>query len=117
FSARATFFLPNLCRWPLPKETSNKKKSKMVGRLPECSGQTPFFIWSPENAKTANDLSRVVLWNGFLIPGDSSQAIEKTWVGDFSDLDRVRVLILGHHGSRTSTSHALLSQLTRLKMA
>lgn len=49
-----------------------------------------------------------------LIPGDSPKSEEKKWN---SEIYSSRILILGHHGSKTSTSKMLLDSLKNLKMA
>jgi len=49
-----------------------------------------------------------------LVPGDSPKSEEKKWRADFSN---ARILILGHHGSKTSTSKWLLDKIGNLKMA
>jgi competence protein ComEC len=64
---------------------------------------------------TSNDLSRVFQWKNILIPGDSPIKQERIW-GHNSDT-RSQILILGHHGSRTSTSDTLLNHLPNLKFA
>lgn len=68
-------------------------------------------------SKKKNDLSLVFLEPRaqVLIPGDSPQKQEKKWLHNLHQ--QVRILVLGHHGSRTSTSNALLSRLPRLQMA
>ena len=43
-----------------------------------------------------------------LIPGDVSEEKEREWVRYWRHELRAEVLLLGHHGSRTSTGHALL---------
>ena len=76
--------------------------------------------------KTANEVSRVfVIEKTILAPGDSPQKAEKYWapqlavhqINQTPDQNRIRILVLGHHGSRTSTSAALLSRLPHLNAA
>ncbi|MBK7961611.1 MAG: hypothetical protein IPK04_10715 [Bdellovibrionales bacterium] len=45
--------------------------------------------------------------------------MEKIWAANLTNLEtkQIKVLILGHHGSKTSTSEALLQRLPRLKFA
>ena len=43
-----------------------------------------------------------------LIPGDVSERKEREWVRYWRDELRATVLVLGHHGSQTSTGHAFL---------
>ncbi len=62
-----------------------------------------------------NSQSRVFTYNKILIPGDSLSKQEKIWSNN-SELKKVRIIILGHHGSNTSTSSALLSRLKNVKM-
>ncbi len=49
-----------------------------------------------------------------LFPGDSTRSEEKFW--DLSEVLQLRILILGHHGSLTSTSVKLLDRLVRPRM-
>ena len=72
--------------------------------------------WFPQTGKTSNDFSIVSLEEQFLMPGDSPIKQEKIW-SRLMKIHNVRVLILGHHGSRTSTGEELLQQLPRLKLA
>jgi len=63
-----------------------------------------------------NESSIVYRHGSFLFPGDSTQKNEKVWIKKLN-LDNVNFLLLGHHGSRTSTSDELIKQLPKLKMA
>jgi len=67
--------------------------------------------------KKRNESSTVLEVNNFLIPGDSPIPQEKKWLKNISDKNKIHFLILGHHGSRTSTSEALLKKIPDLKMA
>ncbi len=51
-----------------------------------------------------------------LIPGDSTKQQEEIWSDYLSGSGRLKWLILGHHGSQTSTSPALLAKLKHLKI-
>ncbi len=51
-----------------------------------------------------------------LIPGDSPTSEENIWQQN-SEIKKVKGLVLGHHGSRTSTSFDLLNHLQNLKWA
>lgn len=72
--------------------------------------------WIPQTGKTSNDFSAVHTSDGFLLPGDSTVKQEKHWA-QILKLQSIRVLVLGHHGSRTSTSTDLLQKIPDLKMA
>jgi competence protein ComEC len=76
--------------------------------------------------KTANEVSRVfVIEKTILAPGDSTEKAEKYWapqltfhqINQTPEQNRIRILVLGHHGSRTSTSAALLSRLPHINAA
>jgi competence protein ComEC len=77
----------------------------------------PFSHWNGAIDKTANASSRVILWRGILMPGDSSRDQEKYWVRAIKNLSRTRILILGHHGSATSTGEDLLRTLKNVRVA
>lgn len=66
-------------------------------------------------SENSNDLSRVAQWRTFLIPGDSTLKAEAHWISAITS--KISTLVLGHHGSKTSTSVALLKSLPQLKMA
>ncbi len=111
-----------LVKWPEGAPSEYKmKKLKTISlcppeslRLWESSEKTLFHT---QKASHSNDLSEVVFSKDFqtLIPGDSPKTQEKKWAA--STPSSGRGLILGHHGSRTSTSSYLLDQLPDLKWA
>lgn len=117
FVGRAKYWLPNICRAELPAGTPKAKKLAMVKRLKECGFEMPFAQWRPEGARTSNDASSVIAWNGVLVPGDSSKSAEELWVEELPEILRTHLLLLGHHGSRTSTSARLLNRLPQLRMS
>lgn len=73
--------------------------------------------WSPTDAQSSNDFSNINLDHGFLMCGDSPVKKEKIWSHELPHIFETKILILGHHGSRTSTSEELLYHLPNLKMA
>lgn len=117
FAARATRALPGACVLLAPVGIATARKTALMARLPPCGRRAPFASWRDAGARTANAQSRVVWWDGVLVPGDSTLAEEKFWVRDFRRLRETRVLVLGHHGSRTSTSRLLLDGIPFLKAA
>lgn len=74
-------------------------------------------VHSPRETQSSNDSSQIVYSKTFqtLIPGDSTKKQEKIW--RFKTPSTAQGLILGHHGSRTSTSKELLQTLPNLKWA
>jgi competence protein ComEC len=132
FVGRSAQYLPNRCLVLGPLGTSSAKKMKAVLALPHCAEETAFH-WQelthlapplslPEKGAkkskvSSNELSHVVLAeNRYLIPGDSDARAEKVWDRSPS-LPLTKWLLLGHHGSRTSTSEDLLSRMPNLKVA
>lgn len=126
-----------LARWPswstcialAPHGKSSKHKMKMLEQFSNCAEngsavkstakQNLVRQWSPDSSikqKDTNSASHVIQYAQFLIPGDSPRAQELQWKNT-SWVPQSKVLILGHHGSRTSTSKELLEQLPRLTMA
>lgn len=113
--------LPKVC-WesqPLYRpKTSLTEKIRTI-HLPSCSATENSNVqsWTPLNYKSMNDSSSVFLDQNVLLPGDSSTAQEKNWSQILNKINQTEVLILGHHGSRTSTGVSLLSQLPKLKFS
>lgn len=70
----------------------------------------------PEQIKNSNDSSVIfIIKNKILIPGDSSSHMESFWVPLIQE--PIQILIMGHHGSKYSTSSFLIESLPSLKMA
>lgn len=75
------------------------------------------FALRPMKRKTSNDLSRIFALDDILLPGDSVARAERVWARSLRARPPIKVLVLGHHGSRTSTSIELLRELPYLKQA
>jgi competence protein ComEC len=88
--------------------------------IPQCQNREEYKSWQklkpPKNIriKDYNFHSEVVHFKKFLFTGDASQKAEKYWAGQIINNDLIKVLILGHHGSKTSTSKLLLNNLPKL---
>ena len=113
--------LPKLCwreldhtRLPTNKAPRKIPLCTPVSDLNSATDQTRIF--NPTDFSNKNDSSKVYRFKNVLIPGDSSKKMEKTWV-KVIDQKKLNYLLLGHHGSRTSTSDLLLQQLPQIKMA
>lgn len=118
FAPRLSRILPNHCLALRPLGPASLKKTRAVDSMAKCElPNLPFTVWSPKRGRDSNSLSHVVLWWDILIPGDSGRTEETLWVRELKNLERVKLLILGHHGSRTSTSSELLFRLPQLKQA
>ncbi len=111
--------VPHVCWLNVPQMKTAKKSALEVENLKviPCIFRPIFEAWYPDQFLTTNDSSSVFRDGSYLIPGDSPLNKEKIWVRKMKKLRLVNTLILGHHGSRTSTGVELLSHLTNLKLA
>ncbi|MGZ3692412.1 MAG: ComEC/Rec2 family competence protein [Pseudobdellovibrio sp.] len=111
--------LRQLCWQQKPSYDAEKTSVEKIEalKIPFCRQALPFGshlnIWTPLFANSTNESSNVFIDGTVLAPGDSPQVKEKLWVRE-TDLKNVKVLILGHHGSRTSTGVDLLQALPSL---
>lgn len=91
--------------------------------IPMCSTATSTILWKPTltsvfRKKFSKNDSSIVAWDeGVLAQGDSPIRQENIWSHKLSQLTKTKVLILGHHGSRTSTGPQLLQKLPHLQFA
>ncbi len=125
FALKASKRLENFCvaakpRGPCPSE----KKRRDFLSLPDCHLKNSFDLEEifqiPLGAQhlTSNDYSRVFEYQHWaIIQGDSPKREEKIWKRSVTSSSEIKVIVLGHHGSRTSTSSGLLERLPNLKMA
>lgn len=100
----------------------NLKKDRYLQKLKVCSKKNDEAVrkvFTPQSHKlTENESSHIFIANDiFLVPGDSTSKMEKKWIRKIDNSLRIKTLILGHHGSLTSTSQALLQRLPNLKVA
>lgn len=118
-------FLGNLCIAIRPLGFATSKKMKLINSFPVCPAYSTHEmpkIWQPLNKRNSkskadsNAKSQVMLTRDILLPGDSTTDQEKLW-SRLPWIKKTRILVLGHHGSRTSTSQELLVALPNLKMA
>ncbi len=126
--------LKNLC-WRVRPENSDLNESI---RIPNCaqgrsersvqfiSSRPPIFsnrsvktdqiirITGDCGSKKRNRCSSIFKVGKTLLPGDSPTSIEQIWKTQLRNRKSITKLLLGHHGSATSTSEALLDQLPNL---
>lgn len=94
---------------------------KKVGALTisNCSNnifeEINFFNVPFKHQKDDNKNSQIIQIRNWVIPGDSPISTEKKWLKEKPNIKKVSVLLLGHHGSKTSTSSDLLEKLPNLK--
>lgn len=101
---------------PSWKALSSKKVYRGPLHLCPNQNQDSLVFFLPRFKKTKNDnLMRQILYlNSWLIPGDAPMSLEKEWLRQKPQLSSISKLVLGHHGSKTSTSTSLLAKLPNL---
>ena len=111
-------FSQNLCLGLRPLGSSSRFKERILQHILKCpSLPQEMEIFSPGLSKVSNEQSHIVVYKKFLLPGDSTEKMEAQWIPALKSLSQVKILLLGHHGSKTSTSSDLLRKLPNLKMA
>ncbi len=128
FAPHAQKTLSSTCVAHWPAGPHAKYKQKYMKDLSPCASTVQPELaelkraskarWLKPQRASPNASSRVfVLARSILLPGDSTDAEEKAWAVNEDRLSGVRLLVLGHHGSRTSTSEKLLKSLPQLRQA
>lgn len=93
---------------------------RVTKKIPLCKNtltKNSQRLFSPDHFKNKNDSSKIYRYKSVLIPGDSSQKQERIWSKTIENPKVFKILSLGHHGSKTSSSDFLLNKLSNLKMA
>ena len=127
---------PSTClTHPLEKPESSNKKIKtspkiQKNRIKPCLQHQveQFKTWQPSVEEVrgrrqpplkinTNDLSRMGFIDQILIPGDATRRSERILVRQRPfDFSKIKILIAGHHGSRTSNGPEILSALSTLEL-
>lgn len=120
FFSKLALWLPKTCvANPPGGSTKSLTKKNMIYAALKCvKPNTEKFLEFSNNINydSTNAASRVFQLKNFLLPGDSPIPMEKIWIHKLL-IQKVTTLILGHHGSRTSTGNMLLKNLIALKTA
>lgn len=94
-------------------------KMKVTGiKTCDLDKQNEFDWYVPLQNKFDSDdnkKSQIVQTSNWLIPGDAPQKNEHGWLTLKHKVEQIRYLLLGHHGSRTSTSNELIERLSNLR--
>lgn len=102
---------------PSHPRMSRRKRAFLEG-FPPCPPQFDSRIrevhWS-ERGRSSNAQSRVLIFDDFLLPGDSPTSEEKKWAPQLRG--PIKTWILGHHGSKTSSSDSLFNRMRGVRMA
>ncbi len=88
--------------------------TKIIGEdLSLSFGDTNLTIFAPVSPNSGNESSMCILFRtkncDILIPGDRGAAAEQQLL-KYYELPKLEVLVVGHHGSKHSTTEALLAQ-------
>lgn len=115
--ARSQAQKAHLCLMDTVPTSVSPRKLQMLSPIPQCQGTPHSAVQRLYRArfKKRNESHAYVVAKSFLVTGDSDKNIEHLWAN--TNLPHIHYLLLGHHGSRTSTSEQLLSYLPRLRMA
>lgn len=100
-----------------PHTVTKRTTKTLLQKIPPCSAVGGIQTLDLDFFKNSNESSRIISAETILLPGDSTIRMEKSWCFLMKGLEKIKILLLGHHGSRTSTSQELLNHLPRLKMA
>ncbi len=104
---------PELCLYKFPLKIKSARNQKIFNRLKVCPTMNDVTeVEWPRKGKTANDLSRVFYlpYAQTLFPGDSTSGEEKRWAPKTKNLT-IKWWLLGHHGSKTSSSEILIKNI------
>ncbi len=110
--------LPQVCIAQMPGGVGSESKVRLLKSIPVCSKKN-FTVQTllAYDAKSTNANSNVFVQRDILIPGDSPTSQEKLWLHQLNAPLKIHTLILGHHGSRSSTGLPLLEHLPQLRLA
>lgn len=112
-------FTSTICIAIKPSTKTSERKKNLVNQWPSCKDSNwkkDVDVWTPTLSRSSNESSSVFGFQHFLIPGDSPLSQETHWKSK-PWITRKQVLLLGHHGSATSTSEALLKALPQVHMS
>lgn len=119
FAERASQKLSQFCVASMPGGVGGERKMEVFSHFKKCNSEEENIdelkFERDSKRNSTNDSSRIYEFQNALMPGDSTQREERIWLQQIKE--KISVLILGHHGSRTSTSEKLLLALPSLKLA
>lgn len=104
----------NSC-WQDPFHPAIALPTEMMTCFSKHNLQIESYYPNSKSHLSKNESSIVYRNRNFLFPGDSTVKMEPLW-SKAMQLQSVKYLLLGHHGSQTSTSEQLLRQLPNLQM-
>lgn len=108
----------------IPKEIASGWTKTAFFQASSLHSLSPLHFRNKRNRKSLilnekrdnNLLSQIFHSHQWLIPGDAPQTTEKQWLSRTPNPEEQKItkLLLGHHGSKTSTSLELLQKLPQL---
>ncbi len=114
----------HLCIVTQPRGFASYKKKAWLKKIPSCHSvlkshpvkKVHFSIKTNKKDPSQNTFSHVfIIANQILVSGDSPKEQERRWLYQIPSPSSIKFLLLGHHGSYTSTSSELLKKLNRLQ--
>lgn len=121
---KVRYLFDSVCLLNRPYSNISERKKHLLEKLKKCNKQPlstriPVFkIPHSTVSKNSNSQSQIYISKKtVLIPGDSPINEEYKWMHLIPQPELIKILILGHHGSRTSSSKNLLDHLKNLKVA
>jgi competence protein ComEC len=119
FIRRAQKSLPDICIAQKTADKLSRKKQFLLQPLPVCPSLPQEVVQiTRAQFKKNNESNSYVIEKKILITGDAPQTQEREIVKNIANQKKeIQFLILGHHGSRTSTGRALLRELSHLHLA
>ncbi|GIL16558.1 MAG: hypothetical protein BroJett040_03090 [Oligoflexia bacterium] len=109
----------NSCLESLSGPPPTEFKKRQIEHIPLCSTPTllvrQIFSDALSHGNAQSQVAYIRLFQ-VLAPGDSTQKQEIKWANS-ATVANTKGLILGHHGSRTSTSDYFLSKMSQLRWA
>lgn len=129
FARAAARRLKSFCIAHLPGGEAHPDRERLLAKIPLCESRRTSLVaieiqhsqrrqlGGTKKREGRNHHSRVFLLRSrALVPGDSTSLQERQWAPRIPHAS-VHILVLGHHGSHTSTSQVLLSRLRKLRQA
>jgi competence protein ComEC len=121
FVPSAARALPRACLASPPKGPGRARQLARLKALLPCpiAANAPQVFALRDHVPAVRNDSHVVVSadHRWLIPGDSPLVEERRWITEALPWNQIKTLVLGHHGSRTSSGTALLRTLPNLQIA
>ncbi len=109
-----------VCLEQAPKGLSpSDHKQELVAALLPCESKSKEVeIFAKQKLMTvSNDGYIYVVHRTWLLTADSPQKAERQWIKKSLPFINIKYFVIGHHGSKSSSSHQLLAKLKNVEVA